>query len=47
VLPLNHLHIVDVLNTLLFGPKREEVRGEWGDLYNERLIHFYKYCDRI
>jgi hypothetical protein len=25
----------------LFGPKRDEVRGEWGKLHNEKLMDLY------
>jgi hypothetical protein len=25
----------------IFGPKRDEVMGEWRNLHNEELNHFY------
>jgi hypothetical protein len=31
----------------IFGPKRDEVTGEWRKLYNEELHNFYSYPDII
>jgi hypothetical protein len=45
--PLNHLHIFDVLATVLFGSKAEEVTGEWRKLYNERLHHLYSSANTV
>jgi hypothetical protein len=45
--PLSHLRIADALNTLLFVPKREEIRGEWGDLYNEGLHTLYTSANTV
>jgi hypothetical protein len=31
----------------IFGPKRDEVSGEWRKLYNEELHNLYSYPDII
>jgi hypothetical protein len=31
----------------IFGPKRDEVTGEWRKLYNEELHNLYSYPDII
>jgi hypothetical protein len=45
------IYIICPLNCLrlrrIFGPKREEVTGEWGKLHNGELHNLYSYPDII
>jgi hypothetical protein len=39
--PISEFPFIESISTLLFGPKREEVTGEWRKLHNEELNDMY------